>query len=79
VEPGHALVLRRWGAFILQPDGPDQTRFIIRTTVGDPETPSWIAAVDLMAFELPHFIMQRRMMLEIKALAERPSEGPGKS
>jgi hypothetical protein len=79
VEPGHALVLRRWGAFVLQPDGPDQTRFIIRTTVGDPETPSWIAAVDLMAFELPHFIMQRRMMLEIKALAERPSEGPGKS
>ena len=25
----------------------------------------------MLAFELPHFIMQRKMMLEIKALAER--------
>ncbi len=24
----------------------------------------------MMAFELPHFIMERRMMLQIKALAE---------
>jgi hypothetical protein len=32
------------------------------------------AAVNFSAFELPHFIMQRRMMLRIKELAER---GPG--
>ena len=28
------------------------------------------AALDVMTFELPHFIMERRMMLQIKALAE---------
>jgi hypothetical protein len=28
------------------------------------------------AFELPHFIMERRMMLTIKALAERTVPAP---
>jgi uncharacterized protein YndB with AHSA1/START domain len=70
VEPGRALVLRNWGAFVLQPTGTNQTRFIIRTTVGDPGTPPWMAGLDMMTFELPHFIMQRRMMLQIKRLAE---------
>jgi uncharacterized protein YndB with AHSA1/START domain len=71
IEPGRALVLRNWGAFVLQPTGDGGTRFIIRSTVGDPRIAPWTAAADMMAFELPHFIMQRRMMLEIKALAER--------
>jgi hypothetical protein len=70
VEPGRALVLRNWGAFVLRPVGANQTRFIVRTTVGDPATPVWMAAIDMMAFELPHFIMQRKMMLQIKQLAE---------
>ena len=30
----------------------------------------------MVAFELPHFIMERRMMLTIKALAERPAPSP---
>ena len=71
IEPGRALVLRNWGAFVLQPTGDGGTRFIIRSTVGDPRIAPWTAAADMMAFELPHFIMQRKMMLEIKALAER--------
>jgi hypothetical protein len=33
--------------------------------------PAWAAALNLTAFELPHFIMQRRMMLGIKERAER--------
>ena len=70
VEPGRALVLQNWGAFVLRPTGDNQTRFIIRTTVGNPSTPAWMAALDMMAFELPHFIMQRKMMLQIKQLAE---------
>lgn len=71
VEPGRALVLRNWGAFVLRPTRDGRTRFIIRSTVGDPDVAPWMAAADMMAFELPHFIMQRKMMLEIKALAER--------
>jgi hypothetical protein len=34
-------------------------------------TTSPAAAVNLTAFQLPHFMMQRKMMLTIKALAER--------
>ena len=71
VEPGRALVLQNWGTFVLRPAGANQTRFIIRTTVGNPATPPWTAALDMMAFELPHFIMQRKMMLQIKQLAEQ--------
>jgi len=71
IEPGRALVLRNWGAFVLRPTSDGRTRFIIRSTVGDRHIAPWMAAADMMAFELPHFIMQRKMMLEIKALAER--------
>jgi hypothetical protein len=73
VEPGRAMVLQYWGAFVLEPTAEGHTRFIIRTKVGDPSIPSWAAALDMMAFELPHFIMERRMMLRIKALAESHS------
>ncbi len=70
VEPARAIVLRQWGAFVLLPTRDGRTRFIIRTSIGDPATPPWLAALDMVAFELPHFIMERRMMLEIKTLAE---------
>jgi hypothetical protein len=71
VDPHRALVLRYWGAFVLVPDGDGRTRFLIRSTISHDRIPAWAAAVNLTAFELPHFIMQRRMMLNIKALAER--------
>ena len=70
IEPGRAMVLQDWGAFVLEPTADGHTRFIIRTKVGNPKTPAWAAALDMMAFELPHFIMERRMMLQIKSLAE---------
>lgn len=71
VEPNHALVLRYWGAFVLEPAANGGTRFLIRSTISNPEIPVWAASVNFIAFELPHFIMQRRMMLSIKELAER--------
>lgn len=71
IQPGQALVLQNWGAFVLRPTEDGRTRFIIRTTVGDPATSPWMAAADMLAFELPHFIMERKMMLQIKALAEQ--------
>ena len=73
VEPARAMVLQYWGAFVLEPTADGKTRFIIRTKVGDPAIPAWAAALDMMAFETPHFIMQRRMMLRIKTLAETPA------
>ena len=70
VDPGHALVLTNWGAFVLLPEGDGRTRFLIRSTISNARIPAWAAALDMAAFQLPHFIMQRRMMLTIKALAE---------
>ena len=71
VEPGRVMVLDRWGAFVLEPIGPDRTRFIVRSSIGGPDTPAWGAGLTLALFELPHFIMERKMMLTIKAHAER--------
>lgn len=70
VDPGRAMVLQYWGAFVLEPTDNGKTRFIIRTNVGSSALPAWAAAVDMMAFQFPHFIMERRMMLKIKSLAE---------
>lgn len=71
VIPNRAMVLQHWGAFVLEPTADGGTRFIIRTKVGDSRIPVWAAPLDMMAFQLPHFIMERRMMLRIKSLAER--------
>jgi hypothetical protein len=71
VAPNEALVLENWGAFVLVPDIRGGTRFLIRSTVSHDRIPPWAAALNLSAFELPHLIMQRRMMLNIKGLAER--------
>jgi hypothetical protein len=70
VEPERAMVLKGWGAFVLLPTDDGRTRFIIRSTISHPQIPVWASALNFMAFELPHFVMQRRMMLTIKALAE---------
>jgi hypothetical protein len=70
-EPGRALVLRHWGAFVLVPQPDGRTRLLIRSTISDERIPAWAAALNMTAFELPHFIMQRRMLLGIKTRAER--------
>ena len=75
VDRNRAMVLRYWGAFVLVPDGLGGTRFLIRSTISNDRIPAWAAALNFTAFELPHFIMQRRMMLNIKALTERTTSG----
>lgn len=60
----------RAGTFALVPTADGKTRFIIRTKVGDERIPAWAAVLDTMLFQLPHFIRERRMMLNIKARAE---------
>lgn len=51
-----------------QPGGG--TRLLVRSTVSNPRIPAWAAALNLAAFQLPHFIMQRGMLLGIKNRAE---------
>ena len=71
VQPGRALVLQHWGAFVLLDDGRGGTRLLVRSRFSAPDIPVWAAAVSFTAFELPHFIMERRMLLGIKERVER--------
>lgn len=69
-DQNRALVLRTWGAFVLEPSPGCRTRLLVRSTISHARIPGWAAALNLPLFELPHFLMQRRMLLGIKALAE---------
>lgn len=73
VERERVMVLENWGAFVLLASDSATTRFIVRTRNDQPATFSGIAAawVGLVLFEPAHFIMQRGMMLGVKARAER--------
>jgi len=66
-EPGRALALEGWGTFELAPHGPDRTRLVARG-----EVPRGTAAVaNTLLMEIPHFLMERKMLLGIKERAER--------
>ena len=66
-EPGRVLALAGWGTFELVPHGPGCTRLIARG-----EIPRGTAAVaNTLLMEIPHFLMERKMLLGIKARAER--------
>ena len=68
-EPGRALGLEGWGTFALEPAEPDRTRLIARGGV-----PRGLAAAAYgVLMELPHFLMERRMLLGIKRRAETKS------
>ena len=74
IEPGRAIVLKGWGAFVLQPIDEKTTRLIIRSQ-GDynPDLKNPILNFFLwrVIFEPAHFIMERKMLLGIKARAEK--------
>jgi len=69
-EPGRAYVLDGWGAFVLEPVDEYTTRLISRTRVKR-GLQAWMYA---LLTELPHFIMQRKMLLGIKQRAEQAVE-----
>ena len=65
-EPERALGLEGWGTFVLEPLGRDRTRLIARGTV-----PPGVGALAYgLLIEIPHFLMERRMLLGIKERAE---------
>jgi hypothetical protein len=66
-EPGRAYVLEGWGAFVLESVDQQTTRLISRSRVKR-GLQAWIYA---LLTEIPHFIMQRKMLLGIKERAEQ--------
>jgi hypothetical protein len=67
VEPNRALVLEGWGAFVLEPLGGRMTRLIVRSRGPG----AWGRLAHYLFWEPAHFVMERRMLLGIKARAER--------
>jgi hypothetical protein len=72
VCPDTVLVLEKWGAFVLVPLGRDSTRLIVRTRGGGADELAAVALAPLgfLLFEPVHFVMQREMLLTLKARAE---------
>jgi len=66
-EPGRAIVLEGWGPFVVEPIDEKSTRVILRSRVPR----GWVALYYLLTVEIPHFIMERRMLKGIKERAER--------
>ncbi len=66
-EPGRAIVLEGWGAFVVDPIDEESTRVILRTRVPRGSTTLYY----LLGIEIPHFIMEQRMLKGIKERAER--------
>jgi len=67
LEPNRALVLAGWGAFVLEPIGTRATRLIIRSRGPG----AWGRLSHYLFWEPAHFVMERRMLIGIKARAER--------
>ena len=68
VEPGKAFVLENWGAFVLKEIHPKQTRLIVRTHAG--QLSDLKSKIDDLFFMSLHYIMERRMLMGIKARVE---------
>jgi len=68
VEPGRALVLTGWGAFVLDP-APDgrSCRLLVRSRA---EARPLLRFVLSVVLDPIHFLMQRRMLLGIEEMAE---------
>jgi hypothetical protein len=74
-EPGRFVVLKDWGVFYLQPFGEGRTRLIFRgreARVGLPALATRVFLLDPI-----YFIMEKRMVREIRRLAEGRRHWPG--
>jgi hypothetical protein len=65
-EPGRVLALKGWGTFVTQPLPNRRTRLIARGRTA--RGPGGVFGALLM--DIPHFLMERRMLLGIKDRAE---------
>jgi hypothetical protein len=67
VEPSRALVIQNWGAYVLEPIDSDSCRLLARSRAER----NAMGIAYILGIELPHAIMERKMLLGIKQRAER--------
>jgi hypothetical protein len=67
VDPGRALVIEHWGTYTVRPLDAGTSRLIARAR----HPRGWGVLAYLLTTEIPHFIMERQMLLGIKRRAER--------
>jgi hypothetical protein len=68
IEPGRWFVLQGWGLFLVEPVTATTSRLVVRTRFRD-ET-WWGPVVTRLGFGPVHFVMERRMLLGVRARAE---------
>ncbi len=68
VETGKSFVLENWGTFVLKEINSKQTRLIVRTH--EPTLPDLIRKIADFFFMPLHYIMERRMLMGMKAQVE---------
>jgi hypothetical protein len=71
-EPGREIALEGWGSFAVEPVGTARSRVVCR---GEPRGGLVFAVYYALLVELPHFLMERKMLLGIKERAEREAAG----
>lgn len=72
VEPGRSLVIEGWGTYAVRPVDAHTSRLIARA-----RHPKGLATLlYLLTLEIPHFVMERKMLLGLKERAELAAGGP---
>lgn len=71
-EPGRALGLEGWGLLLVEPAGAGRSRLIVRGRIARGAA----TAFYLTLLEIPHFVMERQMLLGIKRRAEAAALRP---
>jgi hypothetical protein len=76
LEKGRAFYLNPgWGPFVLEPRGDSGTRVLVRSR-GNTANPVGKTLMGLL-FDPLHFTMEKRMIVEVKRLAEQRPAAPG--
>jgi hypothetical protein len=76
LEPDRIFYLSPgWGPFVLEPRGDSQTRLLVRSR-GNPSQPVFKTFMAVF-FDPIHFTMEKRMIVEVKRLAEGRPGAPG--
>lgn len=76
IAAGRSMTLKYWGTFALEPAGTGGTRFFIRSR-GEPVPGVLGRLASFWVLDPAHFVMEKKMMTEIKRLAEGRPGPPG--